>query len=411
MIDTQTSAIPQWNAQQAAALTAVATWLADPNAPQVFRLFGYAGTGKTTLARHLAAHVSGIVLFAAYTGKAASVLRDAGCAGASTLHSLLYHVADHDKTRLHELEEQLSERRADANFAEEDHAYKQMLAEYEAERKRVKGPKFRLNPDSVLSLAALLVIDECSMVDRRMGDDILSFGRKVLILGDPAQLPPVKGGGFFTNAQPDILLTEIHRQAADNPIVRWATLVRNGGVIPYGDEGLAKKFRRERVSDAWLAKEAGQLLCGKNDTRQALNRAIRKTMGYTEPYPYSKERLVCLKNDHELGLLNGVTCTAAGKHIYDPGWPNEITQGITYEGVFMRLEMDAAIFLGKEPISRYSAWFDYGYCLTVHKAQGSQWPTVTVYDDGFAKREPAQRQRWLYTAITRAQTQLHIVTS
>ena len=58
------------------------------------------------------------------------------------------------------------------------------------------------------------------MVDEELGRDLLSFGTPVLVLGDTAQLPPVKGGGFFTDAEPDAMLTEVHRQAADNPIIR-----------------------------------------------------------------------------------------------------------------------------------------------------------------------------------------------
>ena len=79
---------------QDTALKAVAAWLkAKPGqgrTPQTFRLFGYAGTGKTTLARHLAEAVDGKVLFAAFTGKAALVMRSKGCERASTIHSLIY---------------------------------------------------------------------------------------------------------------------------------------------------------------------------------------------------------------------------------------------------------------------------------------------------------------------------------
>src|SRR5450759_498092 len=82
----------QFTPHQDDALKAVADWLkAKPgtgNTPQVFRLFGYAGTGKTTLANHIAEDVDGEVKFAAFTGKAASVMRGKGCRGASTIHSL-----------------------------------------------------------------------------------------------------------------------------------------------------------------------------------------------------------------------------------------------------------------------------------------------------------------------------------
>ena len=56
----------------------------------------------------------------------------------------------------------------------------------------------------------------------------MSFGVPVLVLGDPAQLPPIQGGGYFTEAEPDAMLTEVHRQAFDNPIVRLSMDVRAG---------------------------------------------------------------------------------------------------------------------------------------------------------------------------------------
>ena len=86
--------MPVFTPHQDAALKAVAAWLkARPGSrgtPQVFRLFGYAGTGKTTLARHLAEGVDGRVVFGAFTGKAALVMRRKGCADASTIHSMIY---------------------------------------------------------------------------------------------------------------------------------------------------------------------------------------------------------------------------------------------------------------------------------------------------------------------------------
>src|SRR5690606_12740333 len=157
------------------ALREVSRWLKDPNGQQVFRLFGWAGTGKSTLAVHLAKGV-GKVVFAAFTGKAALVMRKRGCVGASTIHSLIYVL----------VEEKGGE------------------------------PKFVLNHDSDIVDADLVVIDEVSMVGAELAKDLLSFGKKVLVLGDPFQLPPVKDAGFFTNIDPDIMLTEIHRQAADN---------------------------------------------------------------------------------------------------------------------------------------------------------------------------------------------------
>ena len=162
-----------WSPQQDKAITAVNRWLADPKAPQVFYLFGYAGTGKTTLAKHLAEGVKGEVLFAAFTGKAASVLRKKGCSGASTIHSLIYKPVQDERTG---------------------------------------KVDFVLNPDSPVAYAPCVMIDEVSMVDGELGNDLLSYGTKVLVMGDPFQLPPVKGEGFFNVAQPDVMyLGGIHR--------------------------------------------------------------------------------------------------------------------------------------------------------------------------------------------------------
>ena len=148
--------MPTWSPQQDEALRAVSEWLKDKSGPQVFRLFGWAGTGKSTLAVHLAQGVRS-VKYAAFTGKAALVMRKKGCKGASTIHSLIYS----------------------------------LVSEKEGE------PKFALDPESDAATADLIVIDEVSMVDESLGRDLLSFGTKVLVLGDPFQLPPVQGAGLL----------------------------------------------------------------------------------------------------------------------------------------------------------------------------------------------------------------------
>src|SRR3954468_3174583 len=177
---------------QDSALKAVADWLkAKPGrggTPPVFRLFGYAGTGKTTLARHIADGVDGEVKFAAFTGKAASVMRSKGCDKASTIHSLIYR----------------------------------------ARESGVEEPSFELWDEAPASKAKLIIIDECSMVDAELARDLTSFDVPLLVLGDPAQLPPIQGGGFFPDAPPDAMLTEVHRQAENDPIVRLSMDVRAG---------------------------------------------------------------------------------------------------------------------------------------------------------------------------------------
>ena len=361
----------EWTREQANAIDKVGRWLRKGE-PQVFRLFGYAGVGKTTLARHVAEGADGETAFAAFTGKAAMVMRAAGCAGATTIHGLIYRATEG----------------ADGT------------------------PNFNLNEDGPAAKAGLIVIDECSMVDEELARDLLSFGRPILVLGDPFQLPPVKGGGYFTDAPPDVMLTEIHRQAADNPIIRLSETVRSGGELGEGDHGAARVIRRAAVEQAEVL-GADQVLVGTNRTRRAYNGRIRQLNGHGEPLPVAGDRLVCLRNDRTKGLINGGL------------WRVEALVGMRKDFVRMTLRPEdeggrasvkvavlRQFFDGTEselayPLRRESDEFDYGYALTVHKAQGSQWDHVILFDESFAFRE--HRARWLYTGLTRASKRLTVV--
>ena len=228
---------------QDAALTAVADWLkARPGqggTPQTFRLFGFAGTGKTTLARHIAEGVDGKVLFAAFTGKAALVMRSKGCDRASTIHSLIYKARESGE----------------------------------------EIPSFDLWDDAPASKASLIVIDECSMVDAELGRDLISFGVPLLVLGDPAQLPPIQGGGYFTDAEPDAMLTEVHRQAADNPIVRLSMDIREGRRLEPGTYGETEVVSKQSLDPSRVL-DADQVLVGRNTTRRAYNGRMRQRRGF-----------------------------------------------------------------------------------------------------------------------------------
>ncbi len=359
-----------WSPQQDAALKAVGAWL-KRGEPQVFRLFGYAGSGKTTLARGIAEGSDGGVLFAAFTGKAALVMRSKGCKDARTIHSLIYRAREIDD----------------------------------------EEPIFELNEDSPVAKARLVIIDECSMVDPELGRDLLSFGTPVLVLGDPAQLPPIKGGGYFTDGAPDAMLTEVHRQAADNPIIRLSMLVRQGGRLSAGAFGESRVVGRDEI-DAEEVAEADQVLVGLNRTRRAYNKRMRELLGRSQPLPEPADKLVCLKNDRKKGLLNGslwTVLTASGvrrKKLRFTVAPEEEAGRKP-----LRIGVLPEFFLGTEEIPyalrRDSDEFDYGYALTVHKAQGSQWGNVMLFDESRAFRE--HRDRWLYTGITRAAERLTIV--
>ena len=369
--------------QQDAALKSVSRWL-KVGKPQVFRLFGYAGTGKTTLARYFAEHVDGSVQFAAFTGKAAQVLRSKGAVNARTIHSLIYRP------------------RGEEAVADE------------ATGKTSINPTFSLNRQSPIAKAKLVIIDECSMVDEQLGRDLLSFGTPVLVLGDPAQLPPISGGGFFTEHEPDHLLTEIHRQARDNPIIQLALDVREGLEFMRGDYGTAKVIGREDVNQD-LVLAADQVLVGTNRTRRRYNQRLRELKGFSADYPQAGDKLVCLRNDPAKGLLNGSLwkVMTSSRETVKPGINLLVSpeEDDPDRGVAKIKLLKAAFENPDEEIpwqqkKRFDD-FDYGYALTVHKAQGSQWDDVVLFDESFAFRDT--RQRWLYTAITRAAKTLTIV--
>lgn len=373
----------QFSPQQDAALKAVSRWLKEGRSP-IFRLFGYAGTGKTTLARHFAEHVDGQVQFAAFTGKAAQVLRARGATNARTLHSLIY--------------------RPRGEEAVED----------ETTGKTSINPTFSLNRQSPVARAALIVVDECSMVDEELGRDLMSFGTPILVLGDPAQLPPISGGGFFTEHEPDHLLTEIHRQARDNPIIRLAMDVREGREFARGDYGTAQVIGKEDV-DQELVLEADQVLVGTNRTRRRYNQRLRQLKGFDASYPQAGDKLVCLRNDPAKGLLNGSLwkVMTSSRETVKPGINLLVSpeEDDPERGV-AKIKLLKAAFEDQEAeipwqLKRRFDDFDYGYALTVHKAQGSQWNNVVLFDESFAFRDT--RQRWLYTAITRAAERLTVV--
>jgi exodeoxyribonuclease-5 len=316
--------------------------------------------------------VDGKVLFAAFTGKAACVMRSKGCHSASTIHSLIYRARESGE----------------------------------------ETPSFELWNDAPASKAKLIIIDECSMVDAELARDLMSFGVPLLVLGDPAQLPPISGGGFFTDAEPDAMLTEVHRQAQDDPIVRLSMEIRAGNPLTQGQYGETQVVRRDAL-DPKRVLDADQVLVGRNVTRRAYNARLRERRGFTDALPMAGDKLVCLRNNRRKGLFNGGLWMVKERpkprrQIIRMHLKPDEDLGERLIKVSVRPEcFTGAIEEFDWPQRKAYDEFDFGYVLTVHKAQGSQWDDVVLFDESGAF--PDNRDRWLYTGVTRAAKRLTIV--
>jgi len=418
---------------QAKAIRDIKDWYENRTKDQqVFRVFGYAGTGKTTIVSHAigelglktgATGLGGDVLYAAFTGKAALVMTRKGTP-ACTIHSLIYHVSEPTEAEIEKLKNEIAAlvAKIPAMSPAERQFEEVRLRKLELQLKDVHKPRFSLNPTSVLRDAKLLVLDEVSMVGDEMAHDLLSFGKPVLVLGDPGQLPPVKGEGAFTKVAPDVMLTEVHRQAGESAIIRLATLARQSRPIPYGEhDTFVWKMRRDQVEPQQILR-GGQVICGKNATRLQLNLAMKQAAGFPGVYPTgSGEKIICLKNRNDIGVINGMFLTLTditdddslfftaristedGETVGPSGEDGKPEKFKIYKGHFddhIRLDPEREQRDYKKKRGCIEAV--WGWAITCHKSQGSQWENIVVYDDGLG-RTAEDRARWLYTAITRAE--------
>lgn len=425
---------------QAKAGGAIRKWWngGKPSKPWMW-LGGHAGTGKSVLLRHTLADLGLVdhspehpgVITATYTGKAALVQCRMGVP-ARTIHSLIYRYIEPTDAEIQKIEDQIAEARRRARLLDGDKRFAAdaAIAAMQGMLDGLFEPQFILDRlGSDLADCDLLVLDEVSMVGRTMAEDLLSFCKPILVIGDPGQLPPIKDEGYFTRGRPDVMLTEIHRQAADNPIIRLATMAREGQEIPFGKygDGVAKILKSKAPVEALL--RADQVLCARNDTRRWLNNGMRKAAGVGDSVlPVAGERVICLRNDKNLGLINGMfmrmrelkqeTEVSFSARLYDEDdvplgpptkTPGRASRQHVYRGAFddhVRLDPDR--YRKDWQSKRGLVEADHGHAITVHKAQGSEFGSVVVWDEQLpGTEEDARRLR--YTAITRAKEKLCIV--
>lgn len=397
--------------QQTDAVNAVRAWYGS-RVDRPFRLFGPAGTGKTTIVKHIESALGVQAVFGAYTGKAAHVLRKKGVP-ATTIHSAIYQPRDSFEKR--------AEHRAvmteiadikSSGVWESEPAARQRAAELELEatalEAAIRRPSFEFNRYSEWADADLIVLDEVSMVNKAMAQDIERLNVPVLVLGDPAQLPPIEGGGYYINATPDVLLTEVHRQALESPVLRLATDIREG-----------RGWDTVKVSLA-DAMEHDQIICWKNSTRWSLIEKIREKLGRPAGRPVPGDRIMCLVNNRDAGLLNGQQFEVLAAELEFEDWRLRVRdeedverEVLAYAAGFRGL---AAEKEGKDTLRAFRGkfgLFTFANAITCHKAQGSEWESVYVVDQTHQmwKSAEAEKRAWAYTAVSRASERVTVAST
>ncbi len=378
---------------QKAALDSLMDWFNSLSKNQFITLGGYAGTGKTTILAHLRHELHKKkpklkVGFVSYTGKAARVLH-------TTLQNDLVLLKQDTVGTIHSL----------------------IYSPVVNEREEIVGWKQKDEIDR-----DIIIIDEGSMVDGQIWRHLLSYKIPIIVVGDHGQLPPIRGS-FYLMDTPDIILEHIHRQAEKNPIIGISIQAREHGFIRPGNYGSGiVKFAKDDPDGQYEINELLQnysedtlILSGFNYTRKKLNSFIRESLGFTRPKPESGDRVICLRNNHKMKIFNGMLGTVQSVERANDDWFDMHIQMDGEEGVFHGL-VSVTQFGSDSPLNFTDKrreimggdLFDFGYALTVHKAQGSQSPKVILFEERFSKMSDEDWRRWLYTAVTRAQQELVI---
>lgn len=391
----QTPRVKTLSDDQQAALHEACLFMDDPERKEMV-VGGVAGSGKSSIIPWIIseAYDRGMVpAVCAPTGKAVMVLKRKGITFARTLHSMLYEAKR--RTVL------LSPNDSPVIFV-------------------------RRNPEEFTWLN-LLVVDEASMISGEMHDYIQTLPFKVIYVGDHFQLPPVNDD-FNIMESPDVRLERILRQNQDNPIVMLSDTVRNGGALPYGIFG---ESVHTRVLDRNDLLKFDEVIVWTNKCKDEVNSLIREMRGFPAGIPVIDDKMIVKANSLSRNVCNGQIVYLTGQRPSknrDGSWKLEFIDELAHDDPFIMAQtndytrVNATVHLSKMEIERRRSYdfknkksgcpcvhLDWGYAITCHAAQGSSWGNVAVIDE---KRMHFMEDwnRWMYTALTRAEESVHVYT-
>lgn len=390
---------PELSQAQMNVVDRVIEWLNNPD-EQYLVIGGYAGAGKTTISRYLQNKL-GCVTFAAYTGKAVNVLRSKGCNNVNTIHSLIYQPVDLDKAPLKALMKEIEEAEEAGNRTTVERLRKDYLELEET----LHQPAFELRLD--VQGGGFIIVDEYSMLDEEIVHDLLKNYKKILFMGDPFQLPPVNG---VCPLEPSMVLEEIHRQAGDSGIIQYATKIRNMEHFSFCETPDFAYVPWDQVPDSEAACY-DTIICGKNRTRHALNSWKRNFLGIHRPLPIAGETMMCLRNNKDLDIFNGMTLTV--EHDAHKLRDHDIQYLVKFKELREEIrvwegDLKGEKFRWADPRVRGLQRFDFCHAITAHKSQGSEYDYVLVVKEPIGD-DDVMRARWLYTSVTRGKKGVKLV--
>jgi len=359
----------------------------------VYIFSGVAGSGKSTIINEindmLRKEYQKSVAVITLTGKAVSTLKDKGIHNAQTIHSYMYEPITDEHDNL---------------------------------------IGFELTDPSEL-LEDFIIIDEGSMINEEIFEDVFDLGKKILVVGDENQLPPISKTNFNIMEESNFRLEEIHRLAEGNPIIRLSQHILEHGTLPRNFQSDHINFIQRGKMRSHLeqhGKDYEIILCGMNKTRHTLNKTMRRVNGYNDILPVDGERVICLRNDKMQGIFNGEMFTIHSRHEYEyymKGKKVELNRYVIVDdkGMYRNVIVHDDVW-GSEDVwikylyerdhegeskKRLINLFDFGEAVTVWKAQGSEYQNLMFVDEDVSFF--VDRSKFRYTGITRSKDMITIV--